>query len=155
MSRDTQPVRPDPVGDRHIFHSALRRSYPVISHGEGCYLYDTEGRRYLDACGGAMVVSLGHGVPEIAQAVQEQMNRVAFTHRGQFSNAPLQRLAALVAEMAPPGLDLLISAFIAEPLVAAAGGVPVPPREYFATIREICDRHDVLSYPTSSSPPRG
>ena len=45
-----------------IFHRSIKPSRPTISHGEGVYLFDTEGKRYLDACTGVHVVSIGHGV---------------------------------------------------------------------------------------------
>ena len=52
--------------DSHVFYRKLTRGYPRIVRGEGCYLYDDQGRRYLDGCGGAYVVNVGHGVSEIA-----------------------------------------------------------------------------------------
>ena len=52
----------------HIFHRTQRASWPKIEYGQGVYLYDSEGRRYLDACGGVHLVSIGHGVPEIGEA---------------------------------------------------------------------------------------
>jgi 4-aminobutyrate aminotransferase-like enzyme len=51
---------PAPLGS-HVFYRKLKRRYPHIVRGDGCYLYDREGRRYLDAVGGAFVANLGHG----------------------------------------------------------------------------------------------
>jgi len=51
-------------------------AYPEIVRGEGVYLYDREGRRYLDGSSGAIVVTVGHGVPEIAEAIREQAARL-------------------------------------------------------------------------------
>ncbi|MEK6530192.1 MAG: aminotransferase class III-fold pyridoxal phosphate-dependent enzyme, partial [candidate division NC10 bacterium] len=53
-------------------------TYPEIVRGEGVYLYDREGRRYLDGSSGAIVVTVGHGVPEIAEAIREQAGRLAY-----------------------------------------------------------------------------
>ncbi|MCY3871893.1 MAG: aminotransferase class III-fold pyridoxal phosphate-dependent enzyme, partial [Gemmatimonadetes bacterium] len=64
----------------HIFHRTLKKEWPKISHGEGIYLFDTEGKRYLDACAGVHVVSIGHGVKEIAEAMAEQAEKVCFTY---------------------------------------------------------------------------
>ena len=50
----------------HVFYRKLTRRYPRIVRGEGCWLYDADGRRYLDAVGGAFVANVGHGVREIA-----------------------------------------------------------------------------------------
>ena len=55
-----------------VFHRRLGHDYPVVVRAEGVYLYDTEGRRYLDASGGALVVNAGHGMPEISSALARQ-----------------------------------------------------------------------------------
>ena len=66
--------------DDHIFHRTLKQQWQQISHGEGVYLFDTEGKRYLDACAGVHVVSIGHGVKEIADVMGEQASQVCFTY---------------------------------------------------------------------------
>ncbi|MFQ5946979.1 MAG: aspartate aminotransferase family protein [Anaerolineae bacterium] len=75
--------------------------YPEIVRGEGVYLYDSEGRQYLDGSGGALVVTVGHGVAEIAQAIGEQAARIAYVHGTQFATDPLETLAADLAKRAP------------------------------------------------------
>src|SRR5581483_12083851 len=87
-----------------VLYRDLTRSYPTIVRGEGVYLWDAEGRRYLDAAGGAAVVTVGHGVREIVDAIAAQAGRVAYTYIAQFSNEPLQALAERVVGMAPPGI---------------------------------------------------
>ena len=62
----------------HVFYRKLTREYPRIVRGDGCYLYDDRGRRYLDGSGGAYVVNVGHGVSEIAEALACQAGRVAY-----------------------------------------------------------------------------
>ncbi|MBU0702798.1 MAG: aminotransferase class III-fold pyridoxal phosphate-dependent enzyme, partial [Chloroflexi bacterium] len=72
--------------------------------GEGVYLYDTEGRRYLDASGGAIVVNIGHGVREVAQAMAEQSAQVAYVHAAMFTSRPMEDYAEALAEVVPlPG----------------------------------------------------
>ncbi len=83
----------------------LGRSYRTVSHGEGVYLCDTDGRRYIDACGGAMTASLGHGVEEIAAAVATQLSKVASTYRTQFNSVPAEELARRLADLASGDLD--------------------------------------------------
>lgn len=80
------------------------RTYPTVSHGKGVYLFDDAGRRYLDGSGGAMTASLGHGLAEIAEAMRDQLDLVAFTYRTQFTNAPAERLARRLVDLAPAGL---------------------------------------------------
>jgi adenosylmethionine-8-amino-7-oxononanoate aminotransferase len=77
---------------------------PVVSHGEGVWLVDEAGRRYLDGSSGAVVTSLGHGNAEIAAALHQQAMTVAFAHRTQFRNRPAEELAAALVDLAPPPL---------------------------------------------------
>lgn len=80
------------------------RHYPTVTHGKGVFLYDTDGRRYLDGSSGPMAASIGHGVKEIAQAVSAQMARVSFTYRTQFTNEPAEKLARKLVDLAPGDL---------------------------------------------------
>ncbi len=82
----------------------FKRTYPVITRGKGVYIYDREGREYLDAVGGIAVVNVGHGVPEIVAAMTEQAQRVAFVSGGAFANEPARALAEELATWAPAGM---------------------------------------------------
>ena len=88
----------------HIFHRTFKDKWQRISHGEGVYLYDTDGRRYLDACAGVHVVSIGHGVPEIAEAMREQASKVSFTY-SRFLTQPQIDLAERIAGITPGDLS--------------------------------------------------
>jgi len=88
-----------------VFYRALDRELPLIVRGEGVWLYDSEGRDYLDACGGAYVANLGHGVGTVAEAVAEQMKKVAYVNGTAFTNEPVEALAAELRTLSPPGLD--------------------------------------------------
>src|SRR5918994_1775782 len=81
----------------------LDLSYPVVERGDGVWLETTEGRRILDASsGGAMVASLGYGVPEIVAAWREQAERIAYFYNHHFTSEPQERLAAkLLGTVAP------------------------------------------------------
>ena len=87
----------------HVFTPDLRRTYPVVDHARDVWLYARDGRRWLDAAGGAMVVSIGHGVPEVLEEIRGQLERVAFVYRGQFTSEPTEALAALLSDLAPAG----------------------------------------------------
>jgi adenosylmethionine-8-amino-7-oxononanoate aminotransferase len=89
----------------HVFHRSTRQSYPLAVRGEGAYLIDAAGKRYLDAAGGAAVSCLGHGDPEVTAAVAAQLGRLAYAHTMTFSNEPMEQLADLLAEQAPPPLS--------------------------------------------------
>lgn len=92
--------------DTHILYRNLARDYPLIVRGEGCWLYDDAGKEYLDACGGAYVACLGHGVPEVVEAVAEQIRRVAYVSGMSFTNEPAEALADELAELALGDLAL-------------------------------------------------
>ena len=78
----------------------------VITRGEGCYLWDADGRRYLDAVGGLWCTNIGLGRREMTQAIAEQAERLAFTNTFvDVTNDPSARLAAKLAELAPGDLN--------------------------------------------------
>jgi adenosylmethionine-8-amino-7-oxononanoate aminotransferase len=64
-------------------------------------IYDRDGNEWLDACGGAMVMSLGHCHPRLVKAAHDQLEKLTFTYRFSFSNEPMIELAGLIREIAP------------------------------------------------------
>ena len=233
------------AGDR-LFHRVRKDRWLHVTRGEGCWLYGDDGRAWLDACAGVHVVSIGHGVPEIAEAMEAQARKVAFTY-SRFLTEPQVELADRIAALTPgdlnrvffvsggseatesamkiarkyhletgnPGKHKIVSrwqswhgntvgalsmsgrspwrrdyepylldfphirpcypyrcpycrdecaltcaedlervilqegaetiaAFIAEPILGTSCAGLTPPPDYFRTLREICDRHDVL-----------
>ncbi|MCL4215309.1 MAG: aspartate aminotransferase family protein [Gemmatimonadales bacterium] len=91
--------------DTRIFHRAPSASLPVAVRGEGAYLYDADGRQYLDASGGAAISIIGHGHPAVIAAIREQAGALAFAHTSFFTSAPSEALAVSLIEGAPPGLS--------------------------------------------------
>jgi adenosylmethionine-8-amino-7-oxononanoate aminotransferase len=78
------------------------RTMPVADRGEGIYLYDVDGKRYLDgASGSSVVVNIGHGVKRVRDAMYAQMEKVSFAAPHAFSTEPLLKLGKVVAERAP------------------------------------------------------
>ena len=88
----------------HLFYQS-RLARPMLDRAEGVYLYDTDGKRYLDGSSGAMVSNIGHGNPRVLAAMREQMEKATFGYRLHFRNAPAEALAQRTAEMMPDGLD--------------------------------------------------
>lgn len=84
-----------------VFYRRMAHKYPVIERGEGVYLYDTEGRRYLDASGGPLVVNIGHGVQSVAAALAEQASRVAYVHGNLFTTGVLESYSERLATKVP------------------------------------------------------
>ncbi|MEM8916118.1 MAG: aspartate aminotransferase family protein [Pseudomonadota bacterium] len=89
----------------HVFGRSTHGQPPLVAGGEGCYLIDESGKRYLDGSGGAAVSCLGHGDPEVLDAIKGQLDKVAFAHTGFFSSEPAKELADLLTDAAPPGLN--------------------------------------------------
>ncbi|MBL4811989.1 MAG: aspartate aminotransferase family protein [Rhodobacteraceae bacterium] len=73
--------------------------------GEGVYLFDAKGRRYLDGSGGAAVSCLGHGDADIIAAISKQAEKLAYAHTSFFTSAPAEELAARLIEAAPGALS--------------------------------------------------
>jgi len=88
-----------------VFYRRLDRDYPVLVRGEGVYLYDASGKRYLDGSGGAVVVNVGHGRREVAEALGAQAALVAYAHGTQFTTAALEEASRALVERLPAGLD--------------------------------------------------
>lgn len=86
---------------RHVLYPYLKRRLPRVERGEGIYLYDADGKKYIDGCSGAITANIGHGVREVADAMAQQAARVAFVFRMHFSSAPLEQLAEEVATLTP------------------------------------------------------
>jgi adenosylmethionine-8-amino-7-oxononanoate aminotransferase len=88
-----------------IFHRDPSKSYPVIARAEGAYVYDATGKRYLDAAGGVFVVNIGHGVPEVIEAMSRQARKVTFAHTAYFTTEAEQDFARKLVALAPPGFS--------------------------------------------------
>lgn len=91
----------------NVFYRNLRKNYLTVSHGEGIYLYDDAGNRYIDACSGAAVANLGHAHPRVLQAMLDQAGKVAFSHLSRWTSPAITELADLVAGLAPGSLNKL------------------------------------------------
>src|SRR5215469_10772125 len=84
-----------------LFSRNFKKTFPIAARGEGCWIVDQDGRRFLDASGQAAVVSIGHGVAQIGRAMAEQSGRIAFAHTTQFHSESAEKLAARVLAIAP------------------------------------------------------
>jgi len=91
--------------ETHILHRQLRGQYPLAARAEGCYIEDAEGRRYLDASGGAAVSCLGHGHPDVLAAMHAQLDRIAYAHTSFFSTPVAEELADVLVADAPAGIS--------------------------------------------------
>ncbi len=121
----------------HVFPRHTKSNLPVAVAGEGCYLIDDQGRRYLD-CGDAAVSCLGHSNQTVIQAVQDQVGKIAFAHTGFMTSEPAEALADLLIEQAPGDLDRVY--FVSGGSEATEAAIKLA-RQYFLEIGEPERRH--------------
>ncbi len=99
------------LAKRHLWMHFTRMSayahadVPILVHGEGCYVYDEHGKRYLDGLSALFCVNAGHGRAEIANAMAQQARDLAFFTNWSYAHPRAIELAARVASLAPGDLD--------------------------------------------------
>jgi adenosylmethionine-8-amino-7-oxononanoate aminotransferase len=122
----------------HIFHRNPKQVLPTAAGGEGIYLIDDAGRRYLDASGGAAVSCLGHHHPRILQAIQRQANALEYAHTSFFTTQAAEDLATFLIERAPAGLGRVY--FVSGGSEAIEASLKLA-RQYFVEIGQPQRRH--------------
>lgn len=113
MDQPLSPVSPPPVsppavsrlGQSAFFRPPGAPALPRIARGEGIWLEDTEGHRYLDATSGPIVSNLGHGNPRVLAAMRRQMDRAVFAYPLQFESDANLELAERLTRLAGPGFE--------------------------------------------------
>jgi adenosylmethionine-8-amino-7-oxononanoate aminotransferase len=90
----------EPSSYSAVLRRSFRRTFPPAVRGEGVYLWDARGKRYLDFSGSAAVNFIGHGVAEIAAAMAAQAKQVEFVHSSQFSTPVAEEYAAELLDFA-------------------------------------------------------
>src|SRR6056297_4028091 len=125
----------------HLFGRSMRHDPPKAVAGDGCYLIDADGKRYLDGSGGAAVSCLGHSNAAIRAALHTQIDQLAFAHTGFFTSEPAEQLAERLAAHAPTGLDRVYLVSGGSEAVEAALKLA---RQYFVEIGQP-QRHRVIA----------
>lgn len=93
------------MGNEHVLSTVLNYEYPVIERGEGIYLIDEKGRRFIDSCGGPLLCSLGFGNREFAGVIAEQTEKLNFAYRMHSTTRILQRAADYIADISGGIID--------------------------------------------------
>ena len=91
----------------HVFPRRSDSQLPTAVAGEGCWLIDSSGQRYLDASGGAAVSCLGHSAKPVLDTICQQLQQLAYAHTSFFTTEPAEQLADLLIQHAPGNLDLV------------------------------------------------
>lgn len=89
----------------YLIKPVLHDEYPFITHGKGIYLYDDQGKQYIDGSSGAVTASIGHGVQEVINAMAEQSKKVSFVYRSQFTTEVAEQLAKKMSDISPGDLN--------------------------------------------------
>src|ERR1700746_3861984 len=92
------------MSDDAVFPRNFLKTYPQAVRGEGCFIFTAGGQRYLDASGGAAVVTIGHGVPEIGRAIADTAPQPPSALPSQFHTEPAEKLAGRLLALAPRGM---------------------------------------------------
>ena len=127
------------LAHRHLWmHFTRMGSYtnneiPIITHGKGCYVYDNNGKKYLDGLAGLFVSQVGHGRKEIAEAAAKQSEKLAYFPIWSYAHQPAIELAARLAKLAPGDLNRVFFTSGGSEAVESAWKLI---RQYYAEIGE-------------------
>ena len=122
----------------HILHRQLRGTLPLAVGGRGIRIIDETGKEYLDASGGAAVSCLGHGHPDVLQAMHAQTDKLAYAHTRFFSTSVAEELADHLIDHAPAGISHVYLVSGGSEAVEAALKLA---RQYFVEIGQPQRRH--------------
>jgi len=125
----------------HIFGRSTKGTMPSAVAGDGCYLIDVSGKRYLDGSGGAAVSCLGHSNARVRAALHSQLDKLAFAHTGFFTSDPAEQLADRLVAAAPEGIDRVYLVSGGSEAVEAALKLA---RQYFMEIGQP-QRHRIIA----------
>jgi adenosylmethionine-8-amino-7-oxononanoate aminotransferase len=126
------------VSKSRVLHRSLRESPPKAIGGEGVWLIGEDGRRILDASGGAAVSCLGHQHPRVLEALSRQASKLAYAHTSFFSSEPAEALADKLVGHEPGGLGYAY--LVSGGSEAIEAGIKLA-RQYFIEIGQPQRRH--------------
>jgi len=121
-----------------LMHRSLVSTPPVAAAARGIEIFDAQGRAYIDASGGAAVSCLGHGHPAVLEAMRAQMETIAYAHTGFFTTDIAEKLAEMLVEDAPKGLEHVYLVSGGSEAVEAALKMA---RQYFVEVGQPQRRH--------------
>jgi len=121
-----------------IVHRTIAQQYPVAARGEGIRIWDTAGKEYIDASGGAAVSCLGHSHPDVLAAMHAQLDKLAYAHTSFFTTQVAEELGADLVEHAPQGTSHVY--FVSGGSEAVEAALKMA-RQYFVEIGKPERRH--------------
>jgi adenosylmethionine-8-amino-7-oxononanoate aminotransferase len=130
------------MNNTHVFHRSLKAKPPVAVSGSGVYLIDSNGKRYIDASGGAAVSCLGHGHPDVIAAMHVQIDKLAYAHTSFFTTDIAEELADRLVADAPRNASISLEHvyFVSGGSEAMEAAMKMA-RQYFVEIGEPQRKH--------------
>lgn len=125
----------------HVFQRATAAALPTAVGGDGIHVLTADGRRIMDASGGAAVSCLGHSDKSVVEAIKSQLDALPYAHTGFFTSEPAELLASMLVERAPEGIEKVY--FVSGGSEAAEAAIKLC-RQYFLEIGEP-KRHRVIA----------
>lgn len=122
----------------HVFHRNPKISMKTAVNGKGIRLFDSDGKSYIDACGGAAVSCLGHGHPAVIEAIKQQLDTIAYAHTSFFTTQVAEDLADFLQQQAPGSLNHVY--FVSGGSEAIETALKLA-RQYFVEIDQTERRH--------------
>jgi adenosylmethionine-8-amino-7-oxononanoate aminotransferase len=89
----------------HVFYRSQRKKLALIKNGKGIYLYDKDGKRYIDGSSGALISNIGHCIDPVIKAMHEQAEQIEFVHGTMFKSEKAIELAGRIIDVCPGNLD--------------------------------------------------
>jgi adenosylmethionine-8-amino-7-oxononanoate aminotransferase len=126
-----------------VFPRHTKADLPVIAGGDGVWLIDGDGNKYLDACGGAAVSCLGHSDRSVLDAVKAQLDKIAYAHTSFFTCEPAEQLAEMLVARAPAGIARVY--FVSGGSEAMEASIKLA-RQYFLETGEPQRRHVIARW---------
>lgn len=122
----------------HVFPRHTRVDLPVVVAGDGPWLIDADGKKYLDGCGGAAVSCLGHSAKPVLDAVKQQLDTISYAHTSFFTSEPAEKLADKLIELAPDNMERVY--FVSGGSEATESAIKLA-RQYFLEIGQPERKH--------------
>ncbi|THH27692.1 hypothetical protein EUX98_g6496 [Antrodiella citrinella] len=167
----TKSEEPSKLKPTFILQRATWRP-PIAVSGEGIYIELEDGRRVIDAVGGAAVACIGNGHPAVKKAIKEQVDKLSYVYNMQLSNQPAEELANYLVNSGngafalcgfvsggSEAMEAIIKLsrqyfydtkqfqrvnYIGQTVVGATTGVVAPPKGYFKAMKSVCDKYGAL-----------
>lgn len=142
MSASASSSASQPSGS-HVFPRHTGIAVPTAHYGDGCYLFDAAGKRYLDASGGAAVSCLGHSNARVIDAIKAQLDTLAYAHTSFFTSEPAEALADKLISLAPDGIDRVY--FVSGGSEAVEAAIKLA-RQYYLEVDQPQRRHVIARW---------